>query len=89
MVDLSDEVSRTISNAMEEEKKRLRERKLLEQNRVRKSIVWSIFGFIVCAQILFFIWYKKRRQNELSNRMRSSIDSAIVEYMRVGASDDT
>ena len=58
-----------------------------EMTRVRKVTVWAIFGFIVIVQIGFFLWYKKRRQQELSARMRSSVDDAVAQYMRVGVDD--
>lgn len=89
MVSKSGEAARAIHFAEEGERNKERRRKMMEATRVRKAIVWSIFGFIVFAQIAFFVWYKKRRQRELSNRMRTSIDDAIVEYMRVGVSEET
>lgn len=51
--------------------------------RVHKYIVWAILGFILASQIVFFCLYRKKKQGELNNRMRSSVDQAIVEYMRV------
>ena len=89
MVSKSGEVSRAIKFAEDGERAKERRRKIRESSRVRKAIVWAIFGSIVLAQVVFFIWYKKKRQNELNSRMRTAIDDSIVEYMRVGASEET
>ena len=89
MVSKSGELERAIKIVENNEMEHRRRQELREASRVRKAVVWAIFSFIVLAQVGFFIWYKKRRQNELAGRMRTAIDESIVEYMRVGVSEDT
>lgn len=72
-------------DALNEE--RVKRHNIREAKRVRKGIVWGVLGFLLVGQIVAFLWYKKRRTAEVNNRMRSSVDTAVAEYMRVGAED--
>ena len=62
--------------------------KAQERRKVRKVIVWLILGFLVAVQLVFFCWYRRKRQQEINQRMQGTIDEAIVEYMRVQTSQD-
>ena len=50
---------------------------------VRAKVVWGIMILIVLSQVIFFVWYRRRRQQAMNSRMSGAIDEAIVEYMRV------
>ena len=45
-----------------------------KERRVHKYIVWAVLGFILASQIVFFCLYRRKKQGELNNRMRSSVD---------------
>ena len=66
--ELIDEMMNDIFNMVFENKKqnqieRMKQYKLINDHRqVRAHVVFAVLGFLVILQLVFFLWYRKRRQ---------------------------
>ena len=48
-----------------------------------KVVLIVVISVLLVGQICFLIWYRVRKHNEMSHTMKTTVDNAVVEYMRV------
>ena len=53
-----------------------------DPQKVRRTTMWVILFIVFMAWILFLCIYNKCRKKQLNDRMKNTIDSSIVEYIR-------